>query len=164
MGRSFDVPREPRLALCEIVAGRAPVQVVEEDELSLCLLDINPFTEGHCLVVSKRHVPWWHDLSEEEIVSLFRMAGRVANRLRNAFSPEFVCLYARGRRHPSHSCLPRADQEGRRPGRLLQRPGEVSGIAPGAGGSQGRKLPGPGGGQDPLGIGRSAAGRCRLSR
>jgi len=51
-------------------------------------------------VISKRHVPWWHDLSEEEIVSLFRMAKRVANRLRDAFSPEFVCLYARGRRIP----------------------------------------------------------------
>ena len=87
-------------AFCEIVAGRAPAHVVEEDELSFCLLDINPFTEGHCLVISKRHVPWWHDLSEEEIVSLFRMARRVANRLRDAFSPEFVCLYARGRRIP----------------------------------------------------------------
>ena len=88
-------------AFCEIVAGRAPAHVVEEDELSSCLLDINPFTEGHCLVISKRHVPWWHDLSEEEIVSLFRMARRVANRLRDAFSPEFVCLYARGRRSPT---------------------------------------------------------------
>ena len=55
-------------AFCEIVAGRAPAHVVEEDALSLCLLDIHPFTEGHCLVISKRHVPWWHDLGEEEIV------------------------------------------------------------------------------------------------
>ena len=85
---------------CEIVAGRAPAHVVDEDELSLCLLDIQPFTEGHCLVVSKRHVPWWHDLEEEEIVSLFRMAKRVANRLGSAFSPDFVCMYARGRRIP----------------------------------------------------------------
>lgn len=74
--------------------------MVEEDELSIGLLDINPLAEGHCLVVSKRHVPWWHDLSDEETVSLFRMARRVAHRLRDAFSPEFVCLYARGRRIP----------------------------------------------------------------
>ena len=85
---------------CEILAGRAPAHVVDEDELSLCLLDIQPFTEGHCLVISKRHVPWWHDLEEEEIVSLFRMAKRVANRLGAAFSPDFVCMYARGRRIP----------------------------------------------------------------
>src|SRR5208337_5082206 len=54
--------------------------------------------------------------------------------------------------HPPHSCLSGTNQGGRHPGRLLQRPGEVSGIATGAGGSKGRKLPGPGGGQDPLKI------------
>lgn len=85
---------------CEIVAGRAPARVVEEDALSLCLLDIQPFTEGHCLVVSKRHVPWWHDLDEDETVSLFTMARRVARRLGRTFSPDFVCMYARGRRVP----------------------------------------------------------------
>lgn len=93
-------PESQACAFCEIVARRAPAHVVDEDELSLCLLDINPLAEGHCLVVSKRHVPWWHDLGDEEVVSLFRMAQRVAHRLRDAFSPEFVCLYARGRRIP----------------------------------------------------------------
>jgi histidine triad (HIT) family protein len=90
----------PACIFCEIVAGRAPAHVVLEDELSLCLLDINPFTEGHCLVISKRHVPWWHDLSEEETVSLFTRARRAALKLGEAFAPEFVCLYARGRRVP----------------------------------------------------------------
>ncbi len=85
---------------CEIVAGRAPAHVVAEDGFSVCLLDINPFTEGHCLVVAKRHVPWWHDLSEEESTSLFRVARRVAHQLKEAFAADFVCLYARGRRIP----------------------------------------------------------------
>ena len=85
---------------CEIVAGKAPAHVVAEDELSLCLLDINPFTEGHCLVVSKRHVPWWHELTDDETVSLFVMAKRVANQLSSGFAPDFICLYARGRRVP----------------------------------------------------------------
>jgi len=89
-----------RCVFCEIVAGRASAHVVAEDELSLCLLDINPFTEGHCLVVSKRHVPWWHDLTEPETVSLFLMAKRVAHQLNSAFGSDFVCLYARGRRVP----------------------------------------------------------------
>ena len=85
---------------CEIVAGRAPALVVAEDELSLALLDINPLAEGHCLIVSKRHVPWWHDLREDEVLSVFRMARLVANRLQRAFAPDFVCMYARGRRVP----------------------------------------------------------------
>ncbi len=89
-----------RCVFCEIVAGRSPAHVVAEDGLSLCLLDINPFTEGHCLVVSKRHVPWWHELTDQETASLFVMAKRVANVLGEAFPSDFVCLYARGRRVP----------------------------------------------------------------
>ncbi len=93
-------PETKPCVFCEIVAGRSAARIVEEDELSLCLLDIQPFAEGHCLVVSKRHVPWWHDLDEAETASLFGMARRVARRLGRAFSPDFVCLYARGRRVP----------------------------------------------------------------
>jgi len=85
---------------CQIVAGLLPAHIIEEDAFSLCLLDINPLAEGHCLVISKRHVPWWHDLTEEETISLFCMARRVAKRLMVAFSPDFVCIYARGRRIP----------------------------------------------------------------
>ena len=85
---------------CEIVAGRAPAHVVDEDALALALLDINPFTQGHCLVISKRHVAWWHELNDDEIASVFQMAKRVANRLGATFAPEFVCMYARGRRVP----------------------------------------------------------------
>jgi histidine triad (HIT) family protein len=99
-GKSLMPEERPDCIFCQIVAGKAPAHVVLEDELSLCLLDINPFTEGHCLVISKRHVPWWHDLSEEETVSLFTLARRAALKLQAAFAPEFVCLYARGRRVP----------------------------------------------------------------
>ena len=85
---------------CEILAGRAPARRIHEDQHSLAILDINPFARGHCLVLSKRHVPWWHDLTEEEIESLFRVARFTAGKIRTAFQPEFVCMYARGRRVP----------------------------------------------------------------
>jgi histidine triad (HIT) family protein len=91
---------DERCVFCEIVAGTAPAHIVHEDERSLCLLDIHPFTKGHCLVVSKRHVPWWHELSVEENASLFRVAQTVATRMMERLRPDFVCLYARGRRIP----------------------------------------------------------------
>ncbi len=89
-----------RCVFCDIVAGRADSYKVFEDEKSLCILDTNPYTKGHCLVISKRHVPWWHDLDEDEVLSLFRMARTVARRMMKSLSPEFVCMYARGRRIP----------------------------------------------------------------
>ncbi|MGD0274496.1 MAG: HIT family protein [Syntrophales bacterium] len=85
---------------CDIVAGKAQSYKVYEDELSLCILDIHPYTKGHCLVLSKRHVPWWHELTDDENESLFKIAKIVANQMMDKLKPDFVFLYARGRRIP----------------------------------------------------------------
>jgi histidine triad (HIT) family protein len=85
---------------CKIVAGQAEAYRVYEDELSMAILDINPFSRGHCLVIPRRHVPWWHDLTEEEVESLFSVARTVADKIMKAYSPDFVAMYARGRRIP----------------------------------------------------------------
>jgi len=85
---------------CDIIAGKAPAHIVYEDELSMCILDIHPYTKGHCLVISKRHVPWWHELTDEENAGLFNTAKLMANRMMKKFNPDFVFLYARGRRIP----------------------------------------------------------------
>jgi len=85
---------------CDIVAGKADSCKVYEDELSLGILDINPFAQGHCLVIPKRHVPWWHDLTEKETESLFQAARIVARKMLKQFKCDFICIYARGRRIP----------------------------------------------------------------
>lgn len=85
---------------CEIVAGRAPAYRIMENEHAMIILDINPYAEGHCLAISKRHVPWWHDLTAEENAALFELARRAAEQIMRAYKPDFVCLYARGRRIP----------------------------------------------------------------
>lgn len=96
----MDPEKESACVFCEIVAGRARAHRIFEDDLSLAILDINPFSRGHCLVIPKRHVPWWHDLTEEEVESLFRVARVVSQKIMRAFSPDFVAIYARGRRIP----------------------------------------------------------------
>jgi len=85
---------------CDIIDEKAPCYKIYEDELSLAILDINPFSKGHCLVIPKRHVPWWHELSEEENASLFRVAKIIAEKMMKVLTPDFVCMYARGRRIP----------------------------------------------------------------
>jgi histidine triad (HIT) family protein len=85
---------------CDIVAGKAEAYRICEDELSMCILDIHPYTKGHCLVISKRHIKWWHELTDEENTSLFKMAKVVANRMMDKFNPDFIFLYARGKRIP----------------------------------------------------------------
>ena len=85
---------------CDIVEGKAEAYRIYEDDRSLGILDINPFAKGHCLLISKRHVQWWHDLTEQETKSLFSVARVIAQKIMKAFLPDFVCMYARGRRIP----------------------------------------------------------------
>jgi histidine triad (HIT) family protein len=91
---------EKNCIFCNIAREKAPCYMVCEDDLSFVILDINPFSRGHCLVLPKRHVPWWHELTEEENTSLFSMAKKVADRMMKVLKPDFVCMYARGRRIP----------------------------------------------------------------
>jgi len=90
--------KEKSCIFCDIIAGKAEAYKIYEDDLSVCILDIHPYTKGHCLVIAKRHVQWWHELTDEENASIFKMAKIVANRMMDKFHPDFVFLYARGRR------------------------------------------------------------------
>ena len=85
---------------CQIARGEAPAFIVDENELAFALLDIQPLSEGHCLVMPRRHVPWWDDLREDETDAVFHLARATAGRIRRALHPDFVTMYARGRRVP----------------------------------------------------------------
>jgi histidine triad (HIT) family protein len=92
--------KKKECVFCQMLAGKAKHYLVSQNRLSFAILDINPFSQGHTLVISKRHEPFWHDLSEEEVKSLFSLARKVAGKLKKAFKPDFVAVYARGRRIP----------------------------------------------------------------
>ncbi|MCK4341603.1 MAG: HIT domain-containing protein, partial [Phycisphaerae bacterium] len=50
----------------KLVAGEIPCQRVFENDLVFAFLDINPLAEGHTLVISKRAVARFEDLTPEE--------------------------------------------------------------------------------------------------
>ena len=85
---------------CEIIAGKQKAYKVYESKDSLVILDANPLARGHCLAISKRHVQWWHELDRTEISSLFNAAKIVSERIIRLLKPDFVMMYARGRRIP----------------------------------------------------------------
>lgn len=75
---------DTRCVFCDIVAGNAPASVVYEDDRVLAILDINPVTPGHLLVIPKRHAPYLADLDEEAGARMFVVAMRLAAALRGS--------------------------------------------------------------------------------
>lgn len=51
---------------CDIVAGRAPAEILHETELLVVFPDIRPQAPVHLLIVPKRHIRSVNELAEEE--------------------------------------------------------------------------------------------------
>ena len=69
---------------CAIAAGEIPCFKVYEDELVLAYLDINPFSEGHTLVIPKAHTTGLLDTPEDTLAVLLARVKKVAAHLKPA--------------------------------------------------------------------------------
>ncbi|MDO4215752.1 MAG: HIT family protein [Bacteroidales bacterium] len=68
-----------------IVAGDIPSYKVAENDKFYAFLDINPLVKGHTLVIPKREVDYFFDLTDEEIGEMQIFAKRVATAIKKAF-------------------------------------------------------------------------------
>lgn len=69
----------------KIVAGDIPSYKVAEDEQFYAFLDINPLVKGHTLVIPKREVDYFFDLTDEEIGAMQVFAKKVAQAIKKAY-------------------------------------------------------------------------------
>ena len=68
----------------KIIAGEIPCYKVAENESCFAFLDINPLTEGHTLVVSKKEVDYLFDLDDEIYLSMMQFSKQLAGALKQA--------------------------------------------------------------------------------
>jgi diadenosine tetraphosphate (Ap4A) HIT family hydrolase len=69
---------------CRIVNNEHASSRVYEDEHTVAFLDIHPIAQGHTLVVPRRHVESYTDLSSEEVAQLAQAGRLVAAHLKSA--------------------------------------------------------------------------------
>lgn len=76
---------DPDCIFCKIVARELPATIVDEDELTVAFMDINPATRGHALVVPRRHARDLLSVDPGDLcavaVAAQRLAGRMSERL-----------------------------------------------------------------------------------
>ena len=68
-----------------IIKGEIPSYKCAEDTNFYAFLDINPIHQGHTLVVPKREVDYFFDLSDNEIAAMQVFAKKVAKAIKKAF-------------------------------------------------------------------------------
>jgi diadenosine tetraphosphate (Ap4A) HIT family hydrolase len=68
---------------CSLQASR----IVDENADGVAIRDAYPISPGHTLVISKRHVVSFFDLSLDEVQSLFQLLQRAKEELQRTHSP-----------------------------------------------------------------------------
>lgn len=63
---------------CKIIAGEIPSFQVHQDNMTVAFMDINPLTEGHVLVVPKKHCTGLFDADDLTLAATLAAAKKVA--------------------------------------------------------------------------------------
>ena len=70
---------------CEIVNGKE--EHLFENELAVAFLDKNPVSKGHTLIIPRRHVDSFFDITDEEISAMHDLALEVKQYLDELYAP-----------------------------------------------------------------------------
>ena len=77
---------------CKIVAGEIPSEKIYESDFVLAFLDVNPFTEGHTLIIPKKHFENIFDLPEEILKEIAVASKKVSELLKNKLTTDGINL------------------------------------------------------------------------
>jgi diadenosine tetraphosphate (Ap4A) HIT family hydrolase len=64
---------------CELPADK--FEVIDENELCLALTDNYPVTEGHCLIIPRRHARTYFDMNADEVLAATQLLHRARERI-----------------------------------------------------------------------------------
>ena len=81
---------------CKIANGEIPATKIWENKDFFAFLDMNPITEGHTLLIPKKHSEYLFDLPDRDYVELMLQAKLVAKKLKEKLNPKRVGMLVEG--------------------------------------------------------------------
>lgn len=62
---------------CKIINGEIPSYTLYEDETIKCFLDVNPESNGHCLIIPKKHYTALKDIPVDTLTHIMECAKKM---------------------------------------------------------------------------------------
>jgi histidine triad (HIT) family protein len=104
---------------CKIANGVIPCDKVYEDSYTLAFLDINPVSDGHTLVITKKHYKNIMEIPDDELSKLIISVGKVSKAVEKAMNADGINIIqnnntAAGQAvpHIHFHIIPRHDSDG----------------------------------------------------
>ncbi len=77
---------------CKIANGDIPSYTIYEDDVVKCFLDINPDSNGHCLIIPKKHFKDLDDINDETICYMFEKIKDIKKLLEKKLNTDGITL------------------------------------------------------------------------
>ncbi len=81
---------EGKCVFCSIAAGQIPSKVVYQDDAVTSVLDINPASKGHTLVIPKQHFNSIYEIPQNQFLQIMAVADAVGYSILLAQAPKNV--------------------------------------------------------------------------
>lgn len=77
---------------CKIINGEIPSYKIYEDDLVYAFLDINPDSNGHTLIIPKKHYLDMDDITQDTINHIIKIAKKLKKQLEEKLKPDGITL------------------------------------------------------------------------
>jgi histidine triad (HIT) family protein len=81
---------------CKIVKGEIPSSKVYEDSDFVSFLDIEPVSDGHLLIIPKKHIVWMQDADDETIAGIFKLTKKLMLAMKQGLQCDYVQISVGG--------------------------------------------------------------------
>lgn len=75
---------------CKIIKKEIPCSDVYEDNNFLAFLDIQPVSDGHLLLIPKKHVVWMQEAEDEIISEIFKLTKKLMLVMKKGINCDYV--------------------------------------------------------------------------
>ena len=75
---------------CKIIKGKIPCNKIHENKNFLAFLDIQPVSNGHILVIPKKHIVWMQEADDKTISEIFKLAKKLMLALKMGIKCDYV--------------------------------------------------------------------------
>lgn len=77
---------------CKIIKKEIPSNIIYEDDIVMVIMDVNPRSNGHLLVISKEHYTDLFDISNNVLGHIMKIAKDISNKLIEKLNCEGITL------------------------------------------------------------------------
>lgn len=85
---------------CKIIKKEIPSTNIYEDDNFLAFLDIQPVTDGHSLIIPKKHTEWMQDVDDETIAEAFKLTKKLMLATKKGIGCDYVQVSVVGKDVP----------------------------------------------------------------